>query len=470
MHVRVRYAPSPTGAPHIGNIRTALYDFLYARHHEGEFILRIEDSDQQRLVPGSDQIIIETLKLLHLNIDEGPFYQSHTLDRYLGVALDLIAHDSAYYCFCSSERLDLVRKEQESKGEPTRYDQTCKNIAREEATERAKNEPHVIRFKVEPGITLRFNDLIHGEISFESSTLDDFVIIKSDGFPTYHLASVVDDHHMNISHVIRGDEWISSTPKHLMLYTALGYTPPLFAHLPIILGTDKTKLSKRHGATSAMEVVSQGYLPDAVLNFIALLGWNPGTEKEIFTLDELIHAFSLERVHTSPAIFDTKKLEWVNAEHLKKLSDKEYIHLLQEFIQKNNKEVTIESWDALVPVLRERIQKWSDIFSDEWSFMFSPTPSYDASLLIPPGSDKDMTVRALDICKEQWSTLEEWTRESLEKVLLTHAESLGKKELLWPVRVALSGQKNSPPIWDMALALGKKNTLHRIEAARSFLV
>lgn len=479
MSIRVRYAPSPTGAPHIGNIRTALYNYLLAQKMDGTFILRIEDSDQNRLVQGSDSVIIATLKALGMDFDEGPTYQSHFLQRYNDAAKELISRSRAYYCFCAPERLENVRKEQEGRGEPTRYDGTCKSIPPHEAEKRSDNEPHVIRFAVEKGKSVTFKDLIHGDIEFNSDTVDDFVIIKSDGYPTYHLAATYDDHLMKISHVIRGDEWISSTPKHLMLYSAFGFEPPLFAHLPVILGTDKTKLSKRHGAMSAMEYINQGYLPDALLNFIALLGWNPGTDQEIFSKQELIMAFSLERVHSSPAVFDQHKLDWVNQQHIKKLSDDALITHIKEYHAtagiENGK---ITNWQALIPPIRERIKKFSDFNSDEWLFMSDmfgakkDTPSYEKTLLIPAQSDKETTEKALTLCNSVWGSVGEgeWDAHTLEKKLLNHGSDLSKQELLWPVRVAISGQKNSPPIWDMAASLGRGESLRRIEGARALLL
>lgn len=469
--IKVRYAPSPTGDPHIGNIRTALFNYLYARKMGGKFILRIEDSDQDRIVKDSDKRTIDILKILGLDFDEGPFYQSKNVDEYRKIAQQLIEEGKAYYCFCSAERLQELRKEQEKGEEPTRYDGKCGELPISVSKQRKKDENYVIRFKIPQDKKIKFEDLIHGEISFNSKDLDDFIIIKSDGFPTYHLASVADDHFMEISHVIRADEWISSTPKHILLYEALGWGSPMFAHLPIILGPDKTKLSKRHGATSAMELVNLGYLPSALINFTALLGWNPGDNQEIFTFEELQKKFSLDRVNKSPAVFETQKLDWINYQHLKKISDSRYLELLESYISKNKLEAFLSDWTALVPALKERIKKFSDIKNDEWGFAFRDELNYEPSLLVPEDSNREKTRAALEFCESRWKGTGEWSAEKIKDALIQNNDTgLSKQELLWPARVALSGQKNSPPIWGMAQSLGKEKSILRIKKALGLLI
>ncbi|MGA2284712.1 MAG: glutamate--tRNA ligase, partial [Dehalococcoidia bacterium] len=321
MTVRVRFAPSPTGIPHVGNIRTALFNWLFARHEGGGFVLRIEDTDQTRLVSEALDAIVASLRWLGLDWDEGPevggphgpYFQSQRLERYHRAADELIAKDAAYRCYCSPERLEQVRAEQTRRKEPPRYDRRCRFLSDAEcAQEEATGIKPVVRFKTPLSGRTEFDDVVRGHVAFENETLDDFVLLKSDGFPTYHLANVVDDHVMEISHVLRADEWLPSTPRHLLLYAALGYAPPVFAHLPMILGPDRAKLSKRHGAVSLLEYKRQGYLPEVMFNFLGLLGWSLDDHTEIISREEFIRHFSLERIVKNPAIFDVEKLTWMN--------------------------------------------------------------------------------------------------------------------------------------------------------------
>jgi exopolysaccharide biosynthesis WecB/TagA/CpsF family protein len=315
--VRTRFAPSPTGFLHIGGLRTALYNYLYAKQHKGKFILRIEDTDQERLVPNAQQQLIQTLKSFNLEFDEGPgiegkygpYIQSQRLHLYQEYVQKLLDSKAAYYCFCTTERLQELREMQEQVHQPSKYDRHCLQLNIKEIEEKIKNnEPHVVRLRIPEGHT-SFNDLIRGEVSVDNQVLDDQIILKSDGYPTYHLANVVDDHLMKITHVIRGEEWIPSTPKHIILYQAFGWLPPEFSHLPLLLNADKSKLSKRQGDVAAEDYLQKGYLPEALLNFIALLGWNPGTDDEIFSLSELTTKFTLEKVQKSGAVFNIQKLK-----------------------------------------------------------------------------------------------------------------------------------------------------------------
>jgi len=330
-NIRVRFAPSPTGYLHVGGLRTALYNYLFAKKNNGKFILRIEDTDRKRYVEGAVENLIKVLKWAGLKYDEGPdiggnfgpYMQSERLETYMKYAKELIDKGDAYYCFCTPERLDTLRKEQEKQKLPqAKYDKHCINLSKTEIDEKLKSGiPYVIRLNVQPDQKISFDDIIRGHIEFNSSNVDDQVLIKSDGYPTYHLAVVVDDHLMEISHVIRGEEWLSSTPKHVLLYNAFGWELPHFAHLPLLLNPDKSKLSKRQGDVAVEDYRDKGFLKDALINFVALLGWNAGDDQEFYYIDSLIEKFSLERVNKAGAVFDLQKLNWLNAEHLSKKSD-----------------------------------------------------------------------------------------------------------------------------------------------------
>ena len=326
--VRVRYAPSPTGFPHVGNIRTALFNWLWARHTGGKFIVRIEDTDVARTVPGSVESILDSLRWLGIDWDEGPevggdhgpYFQSQRLPVYQEIAERLVKEDKAYYCYCSSERLTAMREEQQKQKLPPGYDRHCRCLAGEGPLQlTAQGIKPVVRFKTPLDGQTRFQDLLRGEVVFENSTIDDFVMLKSDGYPTYQMANVIDDHLMEISHVLRGDEWLSSTPRHILLYNALGYQLPVFAHMPLILGPDRSKLSKRHGAATLTEYREQGYLPETMLNFLALLGWSLDEKTELFTRQQLIDNFSLERISRTAAIFNKEKMDWMNGVYLRGL-------------------------------------------------------------------------------------------------------------------------------------------------------
>jgi len=355
----------------VGNIRTALFNWLFARHHGGSFIVRIEDTDVTRKVEGAVGTILDSLRWLGLDWDEGPeaegkyspYFQSQRLELYREAAERLVAQGDAYYCYCSTQHLEEMRAEMTQRKESQRsYDRHCRYLTAEERAEReAQGLTSVIRFKIQPleGQT-KFHDLIRGDITFENSELDDIVLLKSDGYPTYHLANIVDDHLMKISHVMRADEWLSSTPRHVLLYQAFGWEPPLFAHLPMILGTDRAKLSKRHGATSVTELREQGYLPEVVLNFLALLGWSLDDKTDIFSKEELVRHFSIERVSKTGAIFNHEKLHWMNGVSLRALSHEEFLRKIMPFLESGLPEevkrpVYEEYVSRIVPLIRERI-------------------------------------------------------------------------------------------------------------------
>ncbi|MEO5956551.1 MAG: glutamate--tRNA ligase, partial [Nitrospiraceae bacterium] len=334
--VRVRFAPSPTGFVHVGSLRTALYNFLFARHHGGVHILRVEDTDRTRYVEGAVENLLRTMEWVGITFDEGPmqggeygpYTQSERTEMYRNYSDELIKNGKAYSCFCTAERLDEVRKQMQASGQPPMYDRHCRNLTEEEVeVKKEAGIPHVVRLRIPLGETVTFNDLVRGDVSFDSKTIDDQVLLKSDGFPTYHLANVIDDYKMKITHVIRGEEWLSSTPKHVLLYRAFGWedSMPKFAHLPLLLNPDRSKLSKRQGDVAVEDFREKGYLPDALINFVALLGWNPSATEEIYSMEELIKTFDLEKVNKAGAVFGKEKLDWMNAEYIRKKTPDELL-------------------------------------------------------------------------------------------------------------------------------------------------
>ncbi|MFA6533934.1 MAG: glutamate--tRNA ligase, partial [Patescibacteria group bacterium] len=412
-NVRVRFAPSPTGFVHVGSLLAALYNWLEAKKNGGVFILRVEDTDQARLVEGSVENLLKVLRWAGLDPDEGvsfdkagkvtekgefgPYTQSKRLDIYRQYAKELIDKDEAYYCFCTKDRLDTLRAEQEKNKQLTKYDGLCRHLTEDEVAEKLKNqESFVIRQKVPTGQEVVLHDLIRGEVKFPTDSLDDSVLMKSDGFPTYHLAVVVDDHLMQITHVIRAQEWLPSSPKHLLLYKSFGWTAPQFAHLSHLLNKDRSKLSKRQGDVAVEDYIKSGYLPEAMLNFLAITGWNPGegTEQEIYSLKELAKKFSLDRVHKTGAVFDREKLDWINGLYIRNLDIKELTKLclpyLGESVIGNQKSEYVEKVIALE---RERMKKLSDI-SESTGFFFSE-PEYPAAMLVWKKSDQEKTKATL---------------------------------------------------------------------------
>jgi glutamyl-tRNA synthetase len=488
--VRVRFAPSPTGYLHVGGLRSALYNYLFARKNGGSFILRLEDTDQKRYVEGALESLVKALKWAGLEYDEGiylegskiaqrgnfgPYMQSQRLDIYNRYAEKLVNDRKAFYCFCTSDRLENMRQGQIANKQAPMYDRYClENLSLEEINQKLKEKcPATIRLKVERGKDIEFNDLVRGRVSFKSDLIDDQVLIKSDGFPTYHLASIVDDHLMEITHVIRGEEWISSTPKHILLYEAFGWMPPDFAHLPLLLSTERKKLSKRDGDVSVEDYIKRGYLKEAIINFVALLGWNPGKgeTQEIFSLDELADRFDLGSVNKAGAVFDIKKLNWLNSQYIKKLSIDELYDKAKKYFEKKdfykNADEKLKTEDYLKKVLaieQERLQKLSGI--GENNKFFFEDPDYGKDLLHWKEMNDEELKNNLEKARNILENIpkENWTRENLGKVLL---EAAGEKrgEFLWPLRVALTGEKNSPPPFEVAWVLGKTETLNRIEKA-----
>src|SRR5438270_13246092 len=351
--IRVRYAPSPTGALHLGGARTALFNYLYARQQGGKFLLRIEDTDRARLKEGSQTSIEDGLRWLGMAWDERPIIQSERKEAYAAAAQSLLESGAAYRCFCTPERLEQMRAEQRARHEPERYDRRCRSIPREESDRRAEaGERFVIRQAMPLEGATTFHDLVMGTVTFRNDTLDDHVLLKSDGFPTYHLAFAVDDHESRISHVIRGDGWLPSAPKHLLLFQAFDWLPPAFAHVPLVLGPDKKPLAKRHGAKDVLEYREAGYLPEAVDNFIAFLGWSPGTEEDILTMDQLIERFSIEKIQPSPAVANLERLDWLNGQFIRRLpADQLAARLAPRLPQ-----VSVEAIVPLVPLVQERLR------------------------------------------------------------------------------------------------------------------
>jgi glutamyl-tRNA synthetase len=472
--VRVRFAPSPTGAPHIGSVRTALFDWLWARHAGGKFILRVEDTDQKREVENGLELIIESLRFLGLDWDEGPdiggaygpYVQSQRLSSYQIHANILLDKGAAYYCYCTPQRLEQMRREQLARGEPTRYDRRCRWYTPEErATHERAGEAKVVRLAVPLDGKTTLHDIVHGDLTIANKDVDDQVLIKSDGFPTYHLAVVVDDHLMKISHVLRADEWISSFPKHVLLYQAFGWEVPPHAHVPDVLGTDKKKLSKRHGATSVLQYRDEGYLPDALINFLARLGWSYDDKTELFSREDLIKAFTLDKIEHAGAVFDAAKLDWMNAYYLRQLPDDELAARLMPFFEQARLEADRDQLIVFAPQIKERIKKLSDAVGIV-DFLFVENLDYDSQLLISKGMDATSAVAALQAAR---ATLEKYAafddEEKIEAELRQAADRLGCKyaQFFGTLRVAVTGKTASPPLMRSLRVLGREKTFARIE-------
>ena len=477
---RTRFAPSPTGYPHVGNIRTALFAWLFARHYGGSFIVRIEDTDVARKVEGAVEAILNSLRWLGLDWDEGPavggkygpYFQSQRLDKYHEVAQRLISQGDAYYCYCSPQRLEEMRTEQVKRKQPPGYDRRCRDLSQEErAKKEAEGITPVVRFKTPLNGQTGFNDLIWGEVVFENNTIDDFVLLKSDGYPTYHLANIVDDHLMEITHVVRAEEWLSSTPRHVLMYQALGFEPPQFAHLPMILGSDRSKLSKRHGAVAITEFYEQGYLPEAMVNFLALLGWSLDDRTELLSRQELIKNFSLERVSRTAAVFNRDKLDWMNGVYIRSLTADEFFTVVQPYLMMDTLVgealISDEGYVRnILPLIQERARTLGEV-AELTQFFFVDELGYDAGLLIGKNMCRESATQALEAGKERLGQLEVFDAESLEAVLRPLAVELGLKtgQLFGTLRVATTGRTAAPPLFQTMAVLGKERCLKRIEAA-----
>jgi glutamyl-tRNA synthetase len=479
MTVRTRYAPSPTGEPHLGNIRTALYDWLLARHHGGQFILRIEDTDQERYVEGGVEAMMAALRWLGLEWDEGPdtggaygpYVQSQRLETYREHAELLIDRDWAYRCYCSPERLDEVRKAQQARKEPPRYDRHCRDLTPEQRAEaEASNVKPVVRFKTPLDGETVAHDELRGTVVFQNSTLDDFVILKSDGWPTYHLAAMVDDHLMEITHILRGDEWLPSAPRHFLIYQAFGWEPPRFAHVSRILGPDKAKLSKRHGADSVLEYRLQGYLPDAVVNFLALLGWSLDDHTEIIDRETLIKHFDVDRLLPNPAVFNAEKLLWMNGVYIRQLSDEDLAEATRPYLEDAlGRQAENAILMRIIPLVRERIRLLTEIVEMADFFFVDGPLDYETSVLLGKAfaGRPAEAAAALDHVRAAIVGLSDWTHASLEAAVRPLAEQLGLKtgDLFGLIRVAVTGKTAAPPLFETMEVLGCEKSLERLDAA-----
>ena len=464
--VIVRFAPSPTGYLHIGSLRTALFNWLWARKNNGKFILRVEDTDQERYVEGAVENIQASLDWYGIDIDEGPIFQSERLDIYKKHIEQLLDSDNAYHCFCSAARLDEVRKVQKANKQATKYDGLCRNLTKEEVDKKISNgETHVVRLKVPQEGETEFDDMIYGKIKVENINIDDQVLMKSDGFPTYHLANVVDDYKMEISHVIRAEEWLPSTPKHIILYQAFDWPMPVFAHLPMVLGMDRSKLSKRHGAVASLDYKKMGYLPEAVLNFISLLGWNPKTEKELFTISELIKEFDLLKVNKSSAIFNIEKLDWLNGSYIRQMDLDELVEKSKEFLI--NIPINDKTKKA-IELGRERIKNIHEI-NDAIEFFFFDKLEYDSSILVSKKDSIEDTTKSLQLSLEVLKNIEEsdyvTNRLKVQFEGMIKKNELNNRVVLWPLRIAVTGLEKSPGVFEVMEVLGKNDTVKRVESA-----
>ncbi len=471
--VKTRFAPSPTGKPHVGNIRTAIFDYLYAKSQKGQFILRIEDTDRERMVPEAVKYIEESLSWLGLKWnDEEKVHQSDRLKIYNEYTEKLLKEGKAYKCFCTKERLAELREEQIKSKQPPGYDACCRKLTKEDVEKLEKEgKTSVIRFRIpeKPG-EITWNDTIRGKVTIRTDIQDDFIILKSDGYPTYHLASVVDDHLMDITTVIRAEEWIPSTPKHILLYQSLGWEHPKFAHMPHIVGKDRSKLSKRHGDTAIMDYRENGYLADTMLNFLALLGWNPGTTQEIFSKEELEKTFDLKKVGKSPAVFDIEKLNWINGEKIRAMKVKDLMKKVEDFDSDFLKGKDTALVERALTVMQTRMVTLKD-FTENSNFFFNDI-KYSPKLLIFGKSTHDATLHGLkSVLKalESQKTITSGDSASDTMKSVVEAENLSNGDVFWPVRVALSGQEKSPSPNEIMWALGREKSIERIKTAIKLL-
>ncbi|MEX2598288.1 MAG: glutamate--tRNA ligase, partial [Dehalococcoidia bacterium] len=477
------YAPSPTGEPHVGNIRSALFNWLYARSIGGTFIVRIEDTDRARLVPGATDAILEGLTWLGLDWDEGPgkdggfgpYVQSErqAMGIYQRHADWLVEEGKAYPCYCTSDRLDEMRKAQQAAGKSPGYDRMCRELTQAEREERAKENPTpVVRFKMPAEGREIVHDVVRGDVEFNLALLDDFVLLKSDGFPTYHLANVVDDHLMEISHIMRAEEWLPSAPRHQELYRAFGYDMPLMVHLPIILGPDRSKLSKRHGATSILQYKMDGFLPEAMLNFLAMLGWSLDGSTDIISRADLIKHFSLERIVASPAVFDKEKLEWVNGVYIREMPPEALADAIVPWLDASDaiparaKPIDRGYLLRIIPLEQERLRRLSEA-PEMLVFFFEEQPEVEAAKLVQKGMDAAGTRAALDRGLATAEAVAEWNTPALESAYRALAEELGVKtgQLFGTLRVAVTGRTAAPPLFETMDVLGRERCVRRLRHA-----
>lgn len=471
---RTRFAPSPTGYMHIGNLRTALFEFLIAKHEGGDFLLRIEDTDQERQVEGAVDVIYKTLKECGLNWDEGPdiggnygpYVQSERLPMYKGYAERLIELGGAHYCFCSEEEIEEQRKEADSLGISFKFNDPCKHLSQEEIkTKLDAGEAYVIRQTIHNVGETYFDDEVYGRIEVDGDVLDEQILIKSDGFPTYNFANIIDDHQMEISHVVRGNEYLSSTPKYNLIYDAYGWKRPTYVHVPPVMKDEHHKLSKRNGDASFQDLVAKGYLPDAIMNYIALLGWAPETEQEIYTLDELIKVFNIHRISKSPAIFDIDKLTWMNGVYLRNMDEDKYFETVKPYLEKAIKGPF--DLKKIAKIIQPRIDVLNQI--EESVDFFDTLVEYDLEMYRHKKmkSTPETALKALHAVKEVLESFDAWDDEqALHDCLMALPQKLEMKngQVLWPVRTAISGKQFTPGgAIEIAYILGKDETLRRIQ-------
>lgn len=473
--IRTRFAPSPTGFMHIGNLRTALYEFLIAKSAGGEFVLRIEDTDQERLVEGAVETIYKTLKTAEITHDEGPdiggeygpYIQSERLDMYKPYAEQLVNEGKAYRCFCTKERLDSLKDDETPGGG---YDRHCRNLPREEADKLLEQGlPYVIRQKMPVKGSTTFSDAVFGEITVENGELADQILMKTDGYPTYNFANVIDDHSMNITHVVRGSEYLSSTPKYNLLYNAFGWEIPTYIHLPLIMGTDEqgnvSKLSKRHGATGFEDLIKEGYLPQAVINYIALLGWCPKDNQEMFTIEQLKEAFSIDGISKSPSVFDYQKLEWFNAEYIRAMPLEQFTEIATPYFKQAIAEKEM-NWQSLASILQQRVTKLTQI--PEMVAFFGEQPEYDKELFVNKKSKTNLenSPALLSAVIEKLEKMPQWTKDSIHACLLDLAKELEVKNgtVMWPARISVSGKTVTPGgAVEILEILGREESLTRMK-------
>lgn len=482
--VRLRFAPSPTGYLHIGGLRTALYNYLFAQHNNGKFVLRIEDTDQTRFVEGAIENLIESLKWAGIEYDEGvfvedhklvqkgeygPYIQSQRLDIYKKYVDELIEKGHAYYCFCSKERLDALRDEQKIKGLVPKYDGFCRNIPIEEAKKRIANgEEYVVRLKLPHDRDIKFHDLVRGDIVINTNDIDDQVLLKSDGFPTYHMAVVVDDHLMNITHIVRGEEWLPSTPKHIYLYEAFGWEQPVYVHLPTVLNNERKKLSKRHGDVSVEDFRSKGYLPEGLVNYLALVGWSPEDNEEILTLEEMVEKFTFDRVSKTGGIFDRDKLDWVNGHYIRTLDLEKITELTIPFLKEANfiddkfVEENKEWLNVLVDTVRESMSTLADIV-EKVDFIFRDDIEIveeDAKEII----SGEQVPALMNAIVEELNNIDKIDLEYAKTFMKTIQKATGikGKNLFMPTRVAITGVAHGPEMVNIIYLLGKEKLIKRV--------
>ncbi|MEZ4554456.1 MAG: glutamate--tRNA ligase [Dehalococcoidia bacterium] len=487
MTVRLRYAPSPTGDPHVGNIRSALWAWAYARHEGGVFYLRIEDTDQTRLVPGSIERIEDSLRWLGLDWDEGPdvggpygpYVQSQRLHHYDEASGRLLATENAYRCFCTPADLEAMREAQRAAKQPPGYDGRCRAIPpAEAATRAAAGESFVVRFAMPREGTTTFTDLLRGEITYENRLLDDFVILKSDGFPTYHLAHAVDDHLMATTHVTRGDEWLPSAPRHVRLFEALGHPVPIYVHTPVILGPDGGKLSKRHGAKSVLEYAAEGYLPDALFNFLSILGWSPDGATEILARAQVVEAFDIKDLVVHPAVFDTQKLEWMNGVYMRSMAEDE---LAEVFARELDRALPLDVprpldralVAAITPLVRERVKLLPEVTALVDFFFAAEVPAPEPEQLLGKAyrNRPEAAAPAVEAAVAALEALDSWDAATLEEHLRTVASETGEKpgDLFMLCRLAVTGKNVTPPLFESMELVGRSRSLGRLTRAAEAL-